>query len=651
MASRRPRSLSLRAKIVLILSAVVVAYAVSDHLIQQLLVQRSFVALEEARAMREVRRVLAAVDSETEHLALRCDEWAARKDVWDFVTGGDPGFERRNLTDEALGRSGLDLILLCGDGDDRHAPVLWRRVRGPRGEQLELRDFPSGALPREHPLLAAREPGPGQPARPGPTGIVMTEAGPMIAASRPIRAAGGDGAPGGTVIVGRFLGGEMIELLVGRTLVDISLWTLGDPALPAPEREVFAELRGSFGPVIRIREDQPIHVYATLQDVRKVPVVLARIDVAREISARGAEATRWALLSTFAAGVVILLVLLLVLQRTVIEPLQRLTEHAVEIGRSEDFSRKLGLGRDDEIGILSREFDAMMDKLAQSRAAVVKAARAAGMSEIATGVLHNVGNVLNSVNVSASLVADRTRRSATQDLKRAIDLVDESAGDLSSFLERDPRGRHLYPLLRTLTDRLAEEQRSIGLEIESLSEGIGHIKDLIHSQQDYAGRSGVLEIVRLDEQVDAALAITAQTVRGASIEVERDYAELEPMPVDRHRLMEILVNLTQNARQALQAPDLAQRKLRVRVAPTARDGVLVEVSDTGVGIHPENLARVFTHGFTTKRTGHGFGLHSSANAAREMGGKLWAESEGVGRGATFVLELPIRRQALAEVGR
>ena len=108
--------------------------------------------------------------------------------------------------------------------------------------------------------------------------------------------------PGGTVIVGRFLGGETLERLVGRTLVDIALWTIGDPAMPAQEREVFGELRGSFGPLVRIGEGQPIHVYATLQDVRKVPVVLARVDVEREISARGATATRWALVSTFAAG-------------------------------------------------------------------------------------------------------------------------------------------------------------------------------------------------------------------------------------------------------------------------------------------------------------------------------------------------------------
>ena len=66
----------------------------------------------------------------------------------------------------------------------------------------------------------------------------------------------------------------------------------------------------------------------------------------------------------------------------------------------------------------------------------------------------------------------------------------------------------------------------------------------------------------------------------------------------------------------------------------------IAVIDTGIGISPENLTRIFAHGFTTRKDGHGFGLHSGALAAKELGGKLSVESAGLGQGASFVLDLP-----------
>jgi signal transduction histidine kinase len=392
-----------------------------------------------------------------------------------------------------------------------------------------------------------------------------------------------------------------------------------------------------------------MRAYQTLSDIRQAPALLLRVEIPREITATGATAVRYGLFSTVAAGLLMILVLLMMLQRTVVAPIVRLTEHAVEIGRREDFTRKLELARGDEIGVLSREFDGMMEKLELSRAAVVKAARAAGMSEIATGVLHNVGNVLNSVNVSATLVADRARNSGATDLKRAMDLVRAGAVDLATFLAEDPRGVHLGPLLGSLADQIDSEQRTILGEVRALTSGIEHIKELILSQQDYAGRSGVLESVSLAEQIESAIAMTGRNVAGAEIEIVREYEDLPPLYADRHRLMEILVNLFQNARQSLQSPDVAVRRLSVRLRSSGADRVEIEVADTGVGIPEANLARIFTHGFTTKKTGHGFGLHASANAVNEMGGRLSARSPGAGRGATFTLDLPVRGAETAGV--
>jgi signal transduction histidine kinase len=280
----------------------------------------------------------------------------------------------------------------------------------------------------------------------------------------------------------------------------------------------------------------------------------------------------------------------------------------------------------------------------------VRAARAAGMSEIATGVLHNVGNVLNSVNVSASLLSENAQRSGAADLKRVVEAVRSSTGDLAGFLARDPRGAHLDPLLEQLAEQLLREDSERARELGALTRGIEHIKELIHAQQGIAGRAGVLEEVDLRELFESALALTAGASMGCELEIVREFQELAPCPVDRHRLTEVLVNLIQNARQALTTPGLARRRLVLRCVCDASDELRLEVEDSGPGIAKENLARIFTHGFTTRKEGHGFGLHASANSATEMGGRLRAHSEGPGRGALFVITLPLKRARASAVG-
>jgi len=124
------------------------------------------------------------------------------------------------------------------------------------------------------------------------------------------------------------------------------------------------------------------------------------------------------------------------------------------------------------------------------------------------------------------------------------------------------------------------------------------------------------------------------------VKVERHLAPLPQVMTDKHKVLMILVNLISNAKYALDSAPVGQRCLTLRLEAPAADRVRIEVRDNGMGIEPELLTRIFQHGFTTRDEGHGFGLHSSALAAQELGGMLTAHSEGPGRGATFTLELP-----------
>jgi C4-dicarboxylate-specific signal transduction histidine kinase len=279
-------------------------------------------------------------------------------------------------------------------------------------------------------------------------------------------------------------------------------------------------------------------------------------------------------------------------------------------------------------------------ELAATYKRLMEASRVAGMAEVATGVLHNVGNVLNSVNVSATVLADGLRQSRLSSLFKLTTMLHEHAGNLGAFLSEDPKGQRVLPYLDTLADHLGAEQQRFVAEVESLRDNVEHIKEIVSRQQSYARLGGLLEKLSPTELVEDALHMNALSLHRHGVEVVRDFAPAAQVIAERHKVLQILINVVQNAKQAVCASDAVRRQIHVRVAQQDHK-VRFEIADNGVGIPPENLSRIFEHGFTTRNGGHGFGLHSSANAAREMRGSLSVRSDGPGKGAVFTLELPV----------
>lgn len=635
--------MSLRSKIVILLSAVVLLYAGLDHILQRTVVFDSFVALENAAAQKDVLRVEHALQTEIDILERECEAWAKSSDGYRVASAGDnPVFVEKAQMLQKQQSSSIHLVYVC----DTKGKTIYSSIHtwGRNSDvELHLKEFPEGSISDTNPLLLSTSKGNAK------SGFYMTEAGALMVAAEPI--VGPNGGPWmGTFITGRFLGPSVVSRLEEATEVQFELWPCDDPAMPADALAVRAEADAlairaepTDGPVLRAVDDEHLSAYKSILDVGGYPALLVRANLRRDVTAQGSLVVRYALVSTIAAGLLLILVLLNMVQRTVLKPLGQLTDHAVEIGRSEDFTKRIRSDRKDEVGILAREFDGMIEKVAQSRAALVGAARAAGMSEIATGVLHNVGNVLNSVNVSAHIAVEKARASSGADLRKVMDILRPSRDDIAGFIARDPRGKHLYTLLDSLTEKLVAEQATLLRELGSLTEGVAHIKELVQSQQGYAGRAGVREILTLSEQIEAAISITSQATSGSNgVEIVREFEHVPAVAIERHRLMEILVNLIQNARQSVAEAKVPRPQVNVRLARLDEYHLRIEVVDNGIGISPENLARVFTYGFTTKKNGHGFGLHASANAATEMGVQLSVHSDGKGRGATFALDIPIQ---------
>lgn len=374
-------------------------------------------------------------------------------------------------------------------------------------------------------------------------------------------------------------------------------------------------------------------------------------------------------------------------QRAISAPILKLAKTAEQISTENNYAIRVSKIADDELGTLYDQFNAMLDQIQQRDAAIQQAndqleikvkrrtselsqaneeltrevserlraeqeleaaqqqlmasARRAGMAEIAIGVLHNVGNVLNSINVSATLATDRLRQSKVTDLTRATKLLEQHDADLATFFASDPKGKQLPAFLSLLATHLVDERADILKELELLTTKVNHVKTIVSTQQSYAGVAGVTETVDVATLLDDAMKLNSASFDRHHIAVSREYEDIPRVRLDKQKSLQILVNLIKNAKDACtECPDLKERKLVLK-AGLANDKTLqIHIIDNGAGIPPENLTRIFSHGFTTKTTGHGFGLHSSANAAHELGGSLVAYSDGPGRGATFVLELP-----------
>lgn len=340
----------------------------------------------------------------------------------------------------------------------------------------------------------------------------------------------------------------------------------------------------------------------------------------------------------------------------------------IEMQRQElsgDFSESVPVEPHTEVGQIAQEYNRVLDKfnketelLKRAKAEseelgkqLVDAAHRAGKAEIATDVLHNIGNVLNSVNVSAGLVLERLESKHPQRIVRTADLIAEQLDNAETFFSAEGRGAAIPGFLRQVAKGMEDDTAKAMKELHDVIDRLDHIKAIVATQQNYAGLSGMNEPVDLAKLIEEAEMLNSTSFDRHSVEVVRDYQPgLPEVLVEKQKLLQILVNLLRNSKEAVVSGRTESRRMTIRIAALDEDNVAIEVADNGVGIPPENLTKIFNHGFTTKPDGHGFGLHSCANAAKEMGGSLSVQSDGEGRGASFRLTLPLLVQAKEAVG-
>ncbi len=285
-------------------------------------------------------------------------------------------------------------------------------------------------------------------------------------------------------------------------------------------------------------------------------------------------------------------------------------------------------------------------QLAVTRSQLIESARKEGMSVIATGILHNLGNVLNSVNSSTEEITQIIKTSKVMSFMNANKLLREHTDNLSGFFSNNEKGRKLPGFYLKLGDVLLEENSRIGKSIKRVGDKISTMKGIIETQQEFAKAEGHSEQEDLPKVINDVLKIQKDLIESNGVHVAGDYEKPLRSKVHKFKLIQVLLNLVKNAVESMKGNDLLNktRELKIETGEIDEKSDYLKVTDNGSGITVENLGKIFKHGFTTKETGHGFGLHASAASVAEMGGNISVESDGENQGASFVIKLPVQEE-------
>ncbi len=335
--------------------------------------------------------------------------------------------------------------------------------------------------------------------------------------------------------------------------------------------------------------------------------------------------------------------------------LDRANTSLLEANRELELSRFQILEKNQELETTNTSLHVEMNERKKAQAEreelhqqLIQASRQAGMADVASSVLHNVGNVLTSINVSTDILLKTLKKPMVGDVCRIASMFHEHQDNLHGFLTQDTKGKQIPSYLSMVAESLSGSHQTIQGELDSLMKKVDHIKQVIMSQQDIAHAGNVREAAEVEDLIEQALMMGMPEPEKYGIQVVREYVHVPTIMTDRHHVLQILVNVITNAKNSMVEYPGDSRCLTVRIGlpPDHKGFVRFEVTDTGGGINAENLPRLFTQGFTTRKAGHGLGLHSAAISAKNLGGTLQAQSAGEGHGATFVLDLPL---TLAEV--
>ncbi|ASJ76573.1 CHASE4 domain-containing protein [Granulosicoccus antarcticus] len=624
--------MSLNQKVAMIVVLVFALSGAASLVVQQRMIMPSFVSLERDTAEKDIQRVLEGIGRELNQIGPSVSDWASWTDTYQYANGEYPEYVADNLdldsTMSALEINFMGLFKMDGS-------VLWNRGWNlDTNSLLDLGALTEGSLSPEHPLMQIAS------IESDVSGIINTAVAPLLVVAKPILTSDGKGPPAGVFIMGRFFNDAAITRLSEQTRLDVTLGTLSQAVKDSTAINTTGLVHNM--PLLEERADEWLGS-AQLRDLYGKPILAVQVSTPRHISSQGRSAVNMALLSLLVTGVFTMIVLWLALQRVLLKPLKVLADHAQQVGASDDLHTQLKLNRHDEIGALADNFDQMVENLALARRKIVDQSYRSGVAEMASGVLHNIGNAITPLMVKLENLAGEIRKSPKAEIRQAVTELENTTTpqdrrvDLSRFVEL--AGVELAELC----------ERGLNDVNRAVSQ-VGNIRDILSDQERVSRSARVLEPVDVGSLIsDAASTLIESGHDTLQVIIDASVSDCGYCSGARAALQQVINNILINAAEAMEAPDQQDGNLRISAMAKECDGkrcISYRFDDDGVGIEAAHWNDIFQRGFSTKnRDGSGYGLHWSANTLQALGGSLHLLQDDDHCGASFEMTLPVATPA------
>jgi signal transduction histidine kinase len=611
--------MSLQVKILVIVLAVVSLYAVFDYASQRFFILPSFVEMEHGEAQNTMRRCVGAFRKEISEIDDFTRNWSSSDQIYQFMGDQktDRGVSIPSIEFLADTKGEINLICIC----DVKGKIVWGQIRdSEEKEKIQIDELSEISWFRTRPLLDYKT------IQSSIVGVFLTERGPMLISSRPIVTSKNKGPIRGAFITGRYLDDSVIQTVTERVPVDIKMWNIASDLIPADERDVLNHVKTETQFHIREDKSNVLHVYTIFSDIKGVPALLIRADIPRDVRAKGvAWLVRSNFISNFGNGLSVMLVLLLLLRRKVVAPIEELTRHVVAIGKNKDITAKFSIERNDEIGILAKEFDYMIEQLAKTREKLREQSYSLGKAETTTRMLDDL----------------RKRASELEDAYKKLENANQELKDFAHIVSHDLKA----PLrgIRTVcdwiltdsADKLGEEGKE---QMNLLVSRVERMHNLIGGVLQYS-RVGCLEEKK--EQVDLN-EVVSEVIDMIGIPGDIQLSIEKELPVvecGQVKIMQVFGNLLGNAVKHMDKP-----QGHVKIDYVEEDGFWkFSVTDNGPGIEEEHFDRIFRMFQTLKPRDKfestGIGLTVVKKIVESYGGRIWVESK-LGEGSTFYFTFP-----------
>lgn len=621
----------LRGRVTLIVLLVFVLSGISSFVIQRTKVMPSFIALEKETAIQNMQRALAALQRELDQMTPTISDWAHWSDTYDYAMGKNLEYEKENLND---GGNLIELHANYMGIYNKQGQALWNRaIDRVTAQPIDIGSLSAPTLPNDHPLLHQPE------LLSYVKGLVETTQGPMLVIAKPILTSEQAGPAAGVLILGRFLDDALIAHIAYLTRLNINTAALVSGE-PLPANRVLGKGLLHSEPHLT-QNKQSWHSYANLFDLKGKAILSLQVETPRAISIQGAQAVNQSLWWLAATGSIMLIVFWTLLQRTILSPIVQLTDYATEISNNIESQAQLQLQRPDEIGQLNSAFNQMLKHLSEARSHLMEQSYRAGVSEMASGVLHNIGNTLTPINFWLAELEQNLKSVPLPELSSALN-------ELTQQSDIKPAQRHteLQEFVQLAALEMAKLIESSQTPLTLSIKQVKQIQDILNDQHQHSRRTKVREAIKLPPLLEEArVSLAPELKRAIRVEVDPQVKTIGTVLSSRIALKQVFSNVLINAAESIQESGIKQGRVSISASLTEwRNETMLALTfrDNGNGFNPNHLDNIFERGFSTKnREGSGYGLHWCANTVLELGGKMSAHNAADNQGACIELLLPI----------